>query len=206
MTERCGGWPHWELMTEYHDHEWGTPVHDDKIQFEHLMMEALQCGLSWTLMMKKRDILRAAFDGFDYERVANFGEADVERIMNIDGMIKCRRKIEAVVENARRFIEVREEFGSFSDYIWGWTGGATLLYEGHEKGNVPAKTALSEEIARDLKRRGFSYLGAVTVYSHLQACGVINDHEERCFRYAELNGSGRTMKVTDDFKGVLPKK
>lgn len=199
--ERCGGWGGWSRMLDYHDLEWGTPVRDDKKQFEHLMMEALQCGLSWTLMMKKREIFRSAFDGFDYERVARYEDGDIDRIMAADGMIKCRRKIEAVRDNARRFIEVRAEFGSFSEYIWSYTDGKTLLYEGHEKGNVPAKNALSERISRDLRRRGFRYLGPVTVYAHLQSCGIINDHEERCFRFGEINGSCETLRVTDDFEG-----
>ena len=201
---RCAGWPHWDRMMDYHDKEWGTPVHDDRRQFEHLMMEALQCGLSWTLMMRKREILRGAFDGFDFGAVARYGEDDVERIMDTDGMIRCRRKVEAVIENAKRFSDVRAEFGSFSDYIWSFSGNKTLLYEGHDEGNIPAKNALSELISRDLRRRGFKYLGPVTVYSHLQACGIINDHEKRCRRFSEINGSYPTLRVTEDFAGIMP--
>ncbi len=199
---RCGGWPLWDTMTDYHDTEWGTPLHDDRAQFEHLMLEALQCGLSWTVIMRKRDVIRSCFEGFDFEKIARYDEADVERILSTEGMIKCRRKIVAVIENARRFIEVRAEFGSFDNYIWGFTGRKTLLYEGHEKGEVPTKNALSEAISRDLRRRGFSYLGPVTVYAHLQASGIINDHEERCFRYAEINARHPTLCVTEDFAGV----
>ncbi len=200
---RCGGWPLWDTMRDYHDTEWGTPLHDDRRQFEHLMLEAMQCGLSWTVIMKKRAILRAAFDGFDYEKIASYDDGDVERILAVDGMIKCGRKVLAVINNARHFLEVRAEFGSFDSYIWRFTGGKTLLYEGHSAGHVPAKNALSERISKDLRARGFSYLGPVTVYAHLQASGIINDHEERCFRYAEINAAADVMRVTEEFAGVV---
>lgn len=200
---RCGGWPGWGAMTEYHDTEWGTPTHDDRTLLEHLSLEALQCGLSWTVIMKKREALRVAFDGFDFEKVALYGEDDVRRIMETPDVIRCRRKIEAVIGNARRFSEIRAEFGSFDAYIRRYTGGRTLLYEGHEKGAVPAKNTLSERVSRDLRARGFSYLGPVTVYAFLQACGIVNDHEERCFRYAEINGAAPTARVAEDYAGEI---
>lgn len=175
-----------EKMLRYHDREWGVPLHDDQRQFEFLMMEVMQCGLNWNMMIQKREIFRRCFAQFDFDKVAAFGEEDVERIMAEPGMIRSRRKIEAVIHNARCFQDIRREFGSFSDYIWGFTEGKTYLYEGHEKGNVPAKNGLSERISRDLKKRGLKYMGAITVYSHLQACGIINDHCENCFRYREL--------------------
>ena len=175
-----------ELEIKYHDEEWGVPVHDDQKQFEYLMMEVMQCGLSWDTVLKKREIFRACFDRFDFGKVAAYGEADVERIMNTPGMIRSRRKIEAVIGNARIVQQIREEFGSFSDYLWGYTGGKTLLYKGHELGHVPASNALSEKISKDLKMRGMKYLGPVTVYAHLQACGIINDHQKDCHRYRRL--------------------
>ena len=177
-----------ELETKYHDEEWGVPVHDDQKQFEYLMMEVMQCGLSWDTVLKKREIFRVCFDRFDFDKIAVYREADVERIMNTPGMIRSRRKIEAVIGNARIVQLIREEFGSFSDYLWGYTGGKTLLYKGHELGHVPASNALSEKISRDLKKRGMKYLGPVTVYAHLQACGIINDHQKDCHCYRKLIG------------------
>lgn len=137
-------------------------------------------------MLRKREIFRTCFDGFDFDRVAAYTPADVDRIMEVPGMIRSRRKIEAVINNARCVQSIREEFGTFSDYLWGWTGGKTMLYAGHEIGHIPASNALSDRIAKDLKKRGFKYVGSVTVYAHLQACGIINDHVKGCFRYREL--------------------
>ena len=175
-----------ELETKYHDEEWGVPVHDDQKQFEFLMMEVMQCGLSWDTVLKKREIFRACFDRFDFDKVAAYSVEDMERIMNTTGMIRSRRKIEAVIGNARIVQQIRTEFGSFSDYLWGYTGGKTLLYKGHELGHVPASNALSEKISMDLKKRGMKYLGSVTVYAHLQASGIINDHQKDCDCYRRL--------------------
>lgn len=182
--ERCAWCGHSnEKMLAYHDEEWGVPLHDEKKQFEFLMLEALQCGLSWELMIRKRDIFHACFDSFDFEKVACYGGGDIERILNTDGMLRSPQKIEAVIHNARCFLKLREEFGSFDAYLWGWSEGKVLLYEGHERGDIPAKNGLSTDIAADLKKRGFKYLGPTTVYSYLQACGLINDHQKNCFRY-----------------------
>lgn len=183
-----------EKMIRYHDEEWGVPVYDDQKQFEFLMMEVMQCGLNWNMMIQKREIFRECFDRFDYNKVAEYQEAEIERILNTEGMIRSRRKIEAVIHNARCFQKIREEFGSFSDYIWGFTGGKTYLYTGHQKGEIPARNGLSDRISKDLKRRGLKYMGSITVYSHLQACGIINDHLETCGRYREL------LAVTDAVK------
>ena len=180
----------WCLMNEkmklYHDTEWGVPVHDDRKQFEFLMMEVMQCGLNWNMMLQKREVFRKCFDGFDYDKVAGYTDSDIERIICTEGMIRSERKIKAVIHNARCFQAVREEFGSFSDYIWNYTDGKMVLYTGHEKGSVPAKNGLSDKIANDLKKRGFKYLGSVTVYAHLQASGMINDHSEECEQYRKL--------------------
>lgn len=183
-----------EKMIRYHDEEWGVPVYDDQKQFEFLMMELMQCGLNWNMMIQKREIFRECFDRFDYNKVAEYQEAEIERILNTEGMIRSRRKIEAVIHNARCFQKIREEFGSFSDYIWGFTGGKTYLYTGHQKGEIPARNGLSDRISKDLKKRGLKYMGSITVYSHLQACGIINDHLETCGRYREL------LAVTDAVK------
>lgn len=187
-----------EAMRIYHDTEWGVPVHDDRQMFEHLMLEALQCGLSWSLMLKKREIFRACFDGFDYDRIAAYTEADVARILDTEGMIRSRRKIEAVIGNARCFQQIRREHGSFCDWLWGHTGGRTILYMGHGKGSVPVSNGLADDIARELKARGFRYLGPVTVYSHLQACGVINDHSGDCPCYARINALHPTVRKRRD--------
>lgn len=175
-----------ERMIRYHDEEWGAPVHDDRKQFEFLMLEAMQCGLSWNLMIEKREIFRACFSDFDYDDIAAFNEEDVQRILEYPGMIRSPRKIRAIINNARCFQQVRREFGSFDGWLWEFAQGKTILYDGHENGNLPAANGLSDKVARELKRRGFKYLGSVTVYAHLQACGIINDHLKSCFRYNEI--------------------
>lgn len=173
------------LNETYHDEEWGVPLHDDRKQFEFLMLEVMQCGLSWTLMLKKRETFRACFAGFDYEKVAAFTEADVERILNVPNMIRSPRKVRAVINNARKFMEIRQEFGSFSAFLWRFTNGRTYVYPRHRTEWV-ARNALSDMVAAELVGRGFKYLGSITVYSHLQAAGLILDHEPDCFRFAEI--------------------
>ena len=175
------------LNQAYHDTEWGIPVHDDRHMFEHLTLECLQCGLSWDLMLKKREIFRQCFDHFDYDKIADYDERDVRRILDTEGMIRSPRKINAIINNARRWQEVRMEFGTFCDYIWAFSGGKTILYEGHAAGEIPVSNGLSDRISRDMKKRGFRYVGAITIYSHLQACGIINDHDAGCFCYQRIN-------------------
>lgn len=174
------------IMLKYHDEEWGVPVHDDLKQFEFLMMEVLQCGLSWYTILKKREVLRCCFDNFDFAKVATYNDTDIERIMNTPGMIRSERKIRAVIENAKCFQRIREQYGSFSDYLWKYSEGKTILYEGHAEGHIPASNGLSKAIANDLKKHGFKYLGEVTVYAHLQACGIINDHGFDCECYQKI--------------------
>ena len=183
-----------ELNIKYHNEEWGVPVYDDRTQFEYLMMEVMQCGLNWNMMINKREIFRSCFDNFDYDSVAQYKEADIERIMNTVGMIKSRRKIEAVINNAKCFLNIRKEFGSFSNYLWNYSGGKTILYEKHELGYIPTSNGLSDEISKDLKKRGFKFLGSITVYSHLQAAGIINDHDKNCHRYEFINSNYPTIK------------
>lgn len=170
------------------------PVHDDRKQFEFLMMEVMQCGLNWNMMLQKREIFRECFDGFDYEKVAEYGEEDILRILETEGMIRSRRKVEAVIHNARCFRKVREEFGTFSEYLWGFSSGKMILYMGHQKGQIPARNGLSDRVSGDLRKRGFKYLGSVTVYAHLQACGMVNDHLEGCFRYREVTDGAETVR------------
>lgn len=193
--ERCGWCKNGsEKMIRYHDTEWGVPVHDDQKLFEFLVLEAMQCGLSWNLILEKREILRACFDAFDYEKIAAYTEDDEKRILAYPGMIRSPRKVHEMVQNARQFLAVIGEFGSFDRYLWRYSEGKTILYAGHQTGDVPSKNELSARISRDLKKRGFQYLGPVVVYSFLQACGVINDHCERCFRYGFLNGNYPTVR------------
>ena len=170
----------------YHDTEWGIPVHDDLHMFEHLTLECLQCGLSWDLMLKKREIFRQCFDNFDYDRIAAYDAADVDRILNTEGMIRSPRKVQAVIDNARCWQKVREAYGSFCRYLWSYSEEKTILYDGHDTGAIPVSNGLSERISRDLKKRGFRYVGPVTIYSHLQACGIINDHDRDCPCYRRI--------------------
>lgn len=170
----------------YHDKEWGIPLYDDCKQFEYLMMEVMQCGLSWSLMLRKREVFYNCFHHFDYDKIALYNESDIKRIMQTENMIRSERKIRAVIHNARCFQEIRRLYGSFSHYLWHYSDGKTILYKGHSTGRLPASNGLSERISRDLKKQGFQYLGPITVYAHLQACGIINDHEKNCPCYQKI--------------------
>lgn len=183
-----------ELNIRYHDEEWGIPVHDDRTQFEYLMLEVMQCGLNWNMMINKREIFRKCFDNFDYDLIAGYREKDIERIMNTDGMIKSRRKIEAIINNAKCFQDIRKNFGSFCSFLWKHSGNKTILYDRHNDGYIPVSNGLSDEISKDLKKRGFKFLGTITVYSHLQASGIINDHDKNCPRYEFINSNYPTVK------------
>ena len=182
----------------YHDEEWGVPVHDDRQMFEHLTLECLQCGLSWALMLKKREIFRQCFDNFEYDRIADYGEADVARILGTDGMLKSVRKVRAVINNAQCYQRIRAEYGSFCDWLWAFSGGSTILYEGHADGAVPVSNGLSARISREMKQRGFKYIGPITIYSHLQACGIINDHARQCPCFDRINGVVPVLRLPAD--------
>jgi DNA-3-methyladenine glycosylase I len=193
------GWAFANEMTRvYHDTEWGIPVHDDRQMFEHLTLECLQCGLSWGLMMKKREIFRACFDNFEYDRIAAYDELDVERILKTEGMLKSERKVRAVINNARCYQKLRKEFGSFCDWMWSFSGGKTIVYDGHPDGRVPVSNGLSDRISRELKKRGFKYIGAITIYSHLQACGIINDHARACPCFDQINRMNPIVELLPD--------
>ena len=187
-----------DAMRAYHDNEWGVPVRDDRQMFEHLTLECLQCGLSWGLMLRKREIFRQCFENFEYDIIAAYGEEDVQRILNTPGMLRSERKVRAVINNARCYQKIREEFGSFCAYLWGYTGGKTVLYDGHAQGKIPVSNGLSNEISRDLKKRGFKFVGTVTIYSHLQACGIINDHASDCPSFTRINETNPTVKMKPD--------
>lgn len=194
------GWADTDPLDKvYHDTEWGIPEHDDRHMFEHLTLECMQCGLSWALMLKKREIFRKCFDNFDYDRIADYNEADVERILNTEGMIRSPRKVNAIINNARCYQKVRDEFGTFCDYIWSYSDGKTILYQGHDAGRIPVSNGLSARISKDLKKRGFKYVGPVTIYSHLQACGIINDHDKDCpCRKKILDGYPTVVRRRDE--------
>lgn len=183
------------ILQKYHDEEWGLPLHDDRRHFEYILLEVMQCGLNWPMMLKKREIFRECFDQFDFKAIAGFEEEQVERILQKEGMIKSRRKIEAIIHNAKCFLAVIEEFGSFDRYIWSYSGNRTLIYRKHQRGEMEARNALSDAVSRDLKKRGFKYLGSITMYSHLQAAGIINDHECDCWMYKKIVDQGNVEYV-----------
>lgn len=184
--ERCGWCLDGGISQKYHDEEWGQVLHEDQKHFEYLLMEAMQCGLSWTLMLKKREIFRQCFDDFDYHRIADYDEEKIQGIMNTEGMIRSRRKIEAIINNAKCFLQVIEEWGSFDKYIWSFSDYCTMVYRKHQQGFWEDRNELSDRLSKDMKKRGFKYLGSVAVYSHLQACGMINDHACNCYKYEKL--------------------
>ncbi|MCQ2743167.1 MAG: DNA-3-methyladenine glycosylase I [bacterium] len=183
-----------DVNIKYHDDEWGVPLWNDRGQFEYLMLEVMQCGLNWDLVINKREIFRKCFDNFDYDLISKYTEKDIERIMQTEGMIKSEKKIRAVIHNAICFQKIRKEYGSFCSYIWQFSGNKTILYNKHEIGYIPSSNGLSDKIANDLKKHGFMFLGTITIYSHLQAVGIINDHGKDCPRYKYINANYPTIK------------
>ncbi len=179
------------VYQKYHDFEWGVPVHSDKKLFEFLILEGMQAGLSWITILKKREAFREAFDAFDYNRVANYSQAKIDELMQNPGIIRNKLKIHAAVTNARAFLKVREEFGTFNKYIWGFVDHVPLQNAWPSMRELPASTALAETISKDLKKRGFSFVGPTIVYSHMQATGMVNDHTVDCFRHKALQNPSR---------------
>lgn len=179
----CGEAP---LYVAYHDTEWGVPVRDDATLFEFLILEGMQAGLSWITILRKRENFRKAFDNFSAHKIARYKEAKLKKLMQDAGIIRNRQKIEAAVKNARGFLAVQKEFGSFSEYIWSFVGHRPVVNKLKTYKNAPAKTEISDAISKDLKKRGFSFVGSTIVYAHMQATGMVNDHEVTCFRYKEL--------------------
>lgn len=171
---------------DYHDVEWGVPVYDDKTLFEFITLEAAQAGLSWYTVLKKRGNYRRAFAGFEVEKVARFNTRSVERLMNDAGIVRNRLKVNAAINNARRFIDIQTEFGSFSAYLWSFVGGRPIVNELRQRSDFKATSAESEAAAKDLKKRGFKFLGSTIMYAHLQATGLVNDHTLDCFRRQEI--------------------
>ena len=180
VLRRCGWGDASERMRAYHDTRWGKPDHDDRELFALLVLEGMQAGLSWATVLDKEDAIRAAFDGLDPRVVAAYGPDKVEALMGNAGIIRNRRKIQAAIANARAFLEVRDELGSFDAYLWGFTDGRTIDHHLVSQDDMPAQSELSERVSADLRRRGFKFVGPVIAYSYLQATGVINDHLESC--------------------------
>jgi DNA-3-methyladenine glycosylase I len=185
---RCR-WAAGAFLQPYHDEEWGVPVHDERRHFEFLVLESAQAGLSWLTILKRREAYREAFCDFDPESVAKLGPGDVERLLSHSGIIRNRRKVESAISNARAFLEIRRKFASFDNYIWDFVDGAPIVSSWGDDSQIPAETPLSTELSKDLRRRGFSFLGPVVCYAHLQATGLVNDHVMACFRRRELSGA-----------------
>ena len=188
MPTRCE-WAAEPLMHDYHDLEWGTPVHDDQRLFEFLILEGAQAGLSWATILRKRSAYRAAFDGFDPARVARYDDARMAELMNDAGIVRNRLKVRAAVANAKAVLAIQQERGSFADYLWAYVDGVPLIGAPATLADVPVSTPLAETLSRDLKKRGMTFVGPTIVYSLMQAVGLVNDHTTSCFRFAELTGS-----------------
>lgn len=183
---RCPWCLSFQEYIDYHDTEWGVPVHDDRVQFEFLVLESAQAGLSWATILKRREGYRRAFAGFDPQIVRLYDSAKVEELMLDAGIIRNRAKILATINNAARFIEVQREFGSFSSYIWSFVGGKPVINRWETMSEAPATSPESDALAKDLKRRGFKFLGSTVIYAHMQATGLVNDHLVGCFRHDEV--------------------
>lgn len=176
-----------EMYKRYHDEEWGVPVYDDQKQFEFLVLESAQAGLSWSTVLHKRENYRIAYEGFDVRKVADFDDEKIEEMLGNAGLIRNRAKITSSIGNAKLFLAIQKEFGSFSNYLWGFIGSKPLINHWQSLHEIPAKTPLSDTIAKDMKKRGFKFLGSTVVYAHLQATGLIMDHVTTCWRYNELS-------------------
>lgn len=179
----CKGDP---LYEAYHDLEWGVPLKDDHALFEFLILETFQAGLSWITVLRKRENFREAFDNFDYKKIAAYTDQKIDQLLSNPGIIRNKLKVKATITNAQAFMEVQKEFGSFSDYIWGFTKGKPITNTFKTMGDIPANTPLSDTISKDLKKRGFKFVGSTVVYAHMQATGMVNDHIMSCFRYKEV--------------------
>ena len=180
-------WPKADpLLLKYHDKEWGTPIHNDKKLFEFLILEGFQAGLSWLTILRKRENFRKAFDNFDFNKVAAYNRRKTNSLLTDSGIIRNKLKIESAIANAKAFIEVRKEFGTFSKYMWNFTGNKPIHNGFESLKEIPPRTELSDLISKDLKKRGFKFVGSTIVYAHMQATGMVNDHIKNCFRYKEI--------------------
>ncbi len=183
---RCGWCVGDPLYEAYHDEEWGVPVKDDNTLFEFLILETFQAGLSWITVLKKRENFREAFDHFDYQKIASYDQNKIEELLQNSGIIRNKLKVHATVTNAQAFMAIQKEFGSFSKYIWDFVDGQPIKNKIQNYKEAPATTPLSDTISKDLKKRGFKFVGSTVIYAHMQATGMVNDHEVNCFRYDEV--------------------
>lgn len=184
--QKCGWCVGDTLYEAYHDKEWGVPVYDDDTLFEFLILETFQAGLSWITILRKRENFRKAFDNFDYKKIAKYNQGKIDVLLEDAGIIRNKLKINATITNSQSFIAIQEEFGSFSKYIWNFIDGKPIKNNLKDYRNAPANTALSDTISKDLKKRGFKFVGSTIIYAHMQATGMVNDHEVSCFRYNEV--------------------
>ncbi|MEO9308920.1 MAG: DNA-3-methyladenine glycosylase I [Nitrososphaera sp.] len=182
---RCQ-WAKDQLLAEYHDKEWGVPQHDDTKLFELLILQGAQAGLSWSTILKRRESYRKAFDNFDATKIAKYTKQDIKRLLANQGIIRNKLKIESAINNASRFLEIQKEFGSFDRYLWGFVDGKPVQNKFKKLSDIPASTTLSDKISKDLKKRGFNFIGTTICYAYMQAIGMTNDHTTDCFRYSEL--------------------
>ena len=182
---RCG-WIADPLMQKYHDEEWGVPLHDDRKLFEFMVLDAFQAGLSWKTILNKRENFRKAFDDFDPEKISRYDEKKYDALMGDAGIIRNRAKIRGTIANAKAFLKIQEEFGTFDKYIWTFTGGKTIVNQWRTLSDIPAKTEISDKMSKDLSKRGFKFVGSTICYAFMQAAGMVNDHVTECFRYGEL--------------------
>jgi DNA-3-methyladenine glycosylase I len=183
---RCP-WPTQPNMIRYHDEEWGVPVHDDRLLFEFLILEGAQAGLSWQTVLNKRENYRVAFDNFDAEKIARYNKAKVAKLMNNPGLIRNQLKIRSTIQNAKAFLKVQEEFGSFDKYLWQFVNGNPIVNRCKSMKDIPARTKISDAISQDLLKRGFKFVGSTICYANMQAVGMVNDHLVKCFRHNELS-------------------
>jgi len=184
--KRCT-WAKNDLAVAYHDAEWGVPLHDDRGLFEFLVLEGAQAGLSWDTILRKREAYRKAFDGFDVEKVARYTDKRIAKLLQNEGIIRNRLKIASAVSNAKAFLKVKGEFGSFDKYIWAFVDGKPIVNKWKSTALIPAKTEVSDVISKDMKKRGFNFVGSTIMYAHMQATGMVNDHLVSCFRFKELS-------------------
>lgn len=186
--KRCQ-WASTPLMTEYHDNEWGVPLHDDRALFELLLLEGAQAGLSWEIILRKREGYRAAFDGFDARAIARYDRRKVKRLLADPGIVRNGLKVAAAIGNAQAFLDVQKEFGSFDAYIWGFVGGRPIRNRWRSLGELPSRTATSDAMSKDLKKRGFRFVGSTICYAFMQAVGMVNDHVVGCFRHRQVGSA-----------------
>lgn len=183
--QRCG-WPKKPLDIEYHDKEWGVPVHDDSKLFEFIVLDSFQAGLSWSTILHKRENFRKAFDNFDYKKIADYNQTKIDELLNNSGIVRNKLKIFATITNAKAFMKVQAEFGSFNKYIWSFTGGKSIVNSWKEMKEIPTTSKESGAMSIDLKKRGFIFVGSTMCYAFMQGAGIINDHLVSCFRYKEI--------------------